>query len=110
MVEELWAPKLKQAIEKLHKPAGWVHLFAIGKDGGPHVTPMMMGIHDAGLLFSLTGKQKQRNMERDPRVCVAISTADSMAHISVWGTNGYSSWELLLCLLYGQKSPVYRRS
>ncbi len=37
-------PKLRAAIEALHDPAGWVHLATIGHDGGPHVTPMMMGL------------------------------------------------------------------
>ncbi|MFO1426067.1 MAG: pyridoxamine 5'-phosphate oxidase family protein [Steroidobacteraceae bacterium] len=79
-------PKLLAAIRQLHQPADWVHLSTIGRDGGPHVTPMMMGVHDPWLLFSLTGKQKIRNMERDPRACVAISRPGSMAHVIVWGT------------------------
>ena len=79
-------PKLLAAIRQLHQPADWVHLSTIGRDGGPHVTPMMMGVHDPWLLFSLTGKQKVRNMERDPRACVAISRPGSMAHVIVWGT------------------------
>ena len=66
-------PALRSAIEKLHGPADWVHLSTIDRDGGPHVTPMMMGLQDPWLLFSLTGKQKVRNLERDPRACVAIS-------------------------------------
>jgi general stress protein 26 len=79
-------PKLLKAIETLHGPADWVHLATTGRDGGPHVTPMMMGVQDPWLLFSLTGKQKIRNMERDPRACVAISKPGTMAHVVVWGT------------------------
>lgn len=79
-------PKLLQAIAKIHAPADWVHLATVGRDGSPHVTPMMMGVHDPYLLFSLTGKQKVRNMERDPRACVAISKPVTMAHVMVWGT------------------------
>jgi general stress protein 26 len=79
-------PKLLKAIETLHAPAEWVHLSTIGHDGGPHVTPMMMGVKDPWLLFSLTGKQKIRNMERDARACVAISRPTTMAHVIVWGT------------------------
>jgi PPOX class probable F420-dependent enzyme len=78
-------PKLLNAIERLHAPADWVHLATIGRDGGPHVTPMMMGLRDPHLLFSLTGKQKVRNLERDPRACVAISKPGTMAHVIVWG-------------------------
>lgn len=79
-------PQLLAAIRKLHSPADWVHLSTIGRDGGPHVTPMMMGVRDPYLLFSLTGKQKVRNLERDPRACVAISKPVTMAHVIVWGT------------------------
>ena len=78
--------KLLQAIEKLHQPADWVHLATVGRDGGPHVTPMMMGVKAPNLLFSFTGKQKVRNLERDPRGCVAISRPGTMAHVMVWGT------------------------
>ena len=78
--------ELVDAIRAVHEPAAWVHLSTIGKDGEPHVTPMMMGIHERGLLFSMTGKQKKRNIERDPRACVAISKPVSMAHVIVWGT------------------------
>jgi len=79
-------PKLRKAIETLHEPADWVHLATTNRTGEPHVTPVMMGVHDQGLLFSLTGKQKRRNMERDPRACVAISKPVTMAHVIVWGT------------------------
>jgi len=79
-------PTLHAAILKLHDPASWVHLSTIDRDGGPHVTPMMMGLTDTHLLFSLTGKQKVRNLERDPRACVAISKPVTMAHVIVWGT------------------------
>jgi PPOX class probable F420-dependent enzyme len=77
---------LLAAILQLHDPAGWVNLATIGKDGGPHVTPMMMGLQEPYLLFSMTGKQKIRNLERDPRACVAISKPVTMAHVIVWGT------------------------
>ena len=56
--------KLIQAINKIHEPDGWVHFSTIGPDGGPHVTPLMMGIHEEGLLFSFTGKQKKKPRKR----------------------------------------------
>jgi len=84
-------PALKAAIETLHDPASWVHLSTIDHDGGPHVTPMMMGLTDTHLLFSLTGKQKVRNLERDPRACVAISKPVTMAHVIVWARSR-SAW------------------
>jgi general stress protein 26 len=78
-------PELLTALRILHKPAGWVHLATIGRGGWPHVAPMMMGVRDDVLLFSLTGKQKKRNIERDPRASVAISRPEDLAHIIVWG-------------------------
>ncbi|GIS85449.1 MAG: hypothetical protein CM1200mP17_00170 [Woeseia sp.] len=78
--------KLIQAIKKIHEPDGWVHFSSIGPDGGPHVTPLMMGIHEEGLLFSFTGKQKKRNLERDPRACVSISKPVTFGHVIVWGS------------------------
>ena len=77
--------KLFAAIESLHAPSDWVHLATVLKDGSPHVTPMMMGVDAPYLLFRLTGKQKVRNLERDPRACVAISKPTVMAHVIVWG-------------------------
>ena len=77
--------KLIDAIKKIHKSDEWVHFSSIGPDGGPHVTPLMMGIHEEGLLFSFTGKQKKRNLERDPRYCVSICKPVVMSHVIVWG-------------------------
>ena len=101
-------PKLHAAIVSLHDPAGWVHLATIGRDGGPHVTPMMMGLTDTHLLFSLTGKQKVRNLERDPRGCVAISKPVTMAHVIVWGTieirvdaEAQQLWEAMITRAFG---------
>ena len=101
--------KLHEAIQKLHEPSAWVHLSTIGPDGGPHVTPMMMGLHDDYLLFSLTGKQKVRNVERDPRACVAISRPVTMAHVIVWGTiqlrwddDAQRLWEAMITRAFGE--------
>ena len=100
---------LRDAIEAVHEPAAWVHLATIGRDGGPHVTPMMMGLHEEGLLFSMTGKQKKRNVERDPRACVAISKPVSMAHVIVWGTiemrhddAAQQIWETMIRSAFGE--------
>lgn len=77
--------ELKRALAMLHTRGGWVHLGTVGKDGWPHVTPVMMGIRDDLCLFSITGKQKKRNIERDPRVCVELSHPGDFFHIVMWG-------------------------
>jgi general stress protein 26 len=77
---------LRHALGVLHTPGGWVHLATIGKEGWPHVTPMLMGVRDDGqILFSLTGKQKKRNLERDNRACVELSRPGDTAHAIMWG-------------------------
>jgi general stress protein 26 len=103
-------PELREAIETLHSPAEWVHLATVGPDGGPHVTPMMMGLKDPYLLFSFTGKQKIRNLERDPRACVAISRPVTMAHVIVWGTvviryddEAQAIWEQMISDAFGEE-------
>jgi len=101
--------KLRDAISTVHAPDAWVHLATIGADGGPHVTPMMMSLHEDVLLFSMTGKQKKRNVERDPRACVAISKPVSMAHVIVWGTiamrhddEAQQIWENMIRSAFGE--------
>lgn len=78
-------PSLKRAIRAIHPVDGWVHLGTLGPDGGPHVSPMMMGVRDQHLIFSITGKQKKRNIERDTRACVSMCQPGTMAHVIVWG-------------------------
>lgn len=77
--------ELVRALGLLHTRGGWVHLGTVGKDGWPHVTPVMMGIKDDVCLFSITGKQKKRNIERDPRVCVELARAQDFFHVVMWG-------------------------
>jgi general stress protein 26 len=108
-------PRLKKAIETVHAPGDWVHFATIGRDGGPHVTPLMMGIKDPYLLFSLTGKQKVLNIERDPRACVAISRPVTMAHVIVWGTmqlrwdeEAQAIWEEMITNAFGPEGLAKR--
>jgi len=77
---------LREKLEKIHPVDGWVHLGTVGPGGAPHVTPVMMGIGDNELLFSLTGKQKKLNIKRDNRACISIAQPVTMAHVIVWGT------------------------
>ena len=105
--------ELRQAIEKIHPVDGWVHLATIGPGGSPHVAPMMMGLGDGALLFSLTGPQKKRNIERDPRVAVSLAQAGTLAHVIVWGVmvmrhdaEAQDLWEALLRNAFGGSRPA----
>ncbi len=107
--------RLAAAIRAIHAPDDWVHLATIGPDGGPHVTPMMMGIGPDGLLFSLTGKQKKRNLERDPRACVSIARPGALSHVIVWGTlalrhdaEAQQLWEDLIRGAFGEAGLAQR--
>lgn len=86
-------PELFEAVERLlgPNPAHWVTVATVARDGGPHATPMVLGWDRESLYLSLTGKQKVRNLERDPRVCVSISRDEDLAHAVVWGTVAMSS-------------------
>jgi general stress protein 26 len=109
-------PELLEALRTIHSPAGWVSLGTISKGGGPHVTPVMMGVGADVLLFSLTGKQKKRNIERDPRVCVALSRAVDLAHVVVWGemqlrhdAEAQALWDGLIEGAFGAEGLASRR-
>lgn len=107
--------RLVEAIRAIHAADDWVHLATIGPDGGPHVTPMMMGIGPEGLLFSLTGKQKKRNLERDARACVSIAQPGALSHVIVWGTmtlrhdaEAQQLWEALIRGAFGEAGLAQR--
>ena len=109
------SPDLAAAIRAIHPPDGWVHLATVAPDGGPHVTPVMMGLHTDGLLFSLTGAQKKRNLQRDPRACVSISREASLAHVIVWGTielrhdaEAQKLWDNLIISAFGENGFAQR--
>ncbi len=78
--------KLRSAISAVCRPGDWASLATIGPQGWPHVTPMLVGLGPDVLYFSLTGKQKKRNVQRDIRACVSFSRSGELAHVIVWGT------------------------
>lgn len=108
--------ELVAAIEKIHTPAGWVHLATIGRYGSPHVAPMMMGLGDGVLLFSLTGKQKKRNLERDQRATVSLAQAGTLAHVIAWGSiemrhddEAHGLWADMIKKAFGDSGYVDRK-
>lgn len=67
-------------------PAHPVTVATVGPDGGPHATPMVLGWDRDHLYLSLTGKQKLRNLQRDPRLCISVARDEDLAHAVIWGT------------------------
>ncbi|KOV35376.1 oxidoreductase [Streptomyces sp. XY431] len=53
------------------------HIWYVGTvnaDGSPHVSPMWVGLEGDLLLFNTSvGRVKERNLRRDPRVCLSLA-------------------------------------
>jgi PPOX class probable F420-dependent enzyme len=77
--------RLVWALERLSAPGRWATLATLGSDGWPHATPVLAGVVDTSLVASVTGRQKQRNLARDPRAALVFAIDGSMAHVVVWG-------------------------
>ena len=62
--------------ERIEAPHLW-YVATVDADGAPHVSPMWVGL-DGDLVFFNTavGRVKERNLRRDPRVC--LSQADQV--------------------------------
>jgi len=59
------------------KPA-FAHLATLMPDGTPQVTPVWVDLQDGLVVVnSAKGRQKDRNLRRDPRVALAISDPDN---------------------------------
>ena len=77
---------------------------------------MMMGLGDGVLLFSLTGQQKKRNLERDPRATVSLAQAGTLAHVIAWGTieirhdtEAHALWGEMIKRAFGDSGYVDRK-
>ncbi|MFG3016296.1 PPOX class F420-dependent oxidoreductase [Streptomyces cinerochromogenes] len=61
----------QQIRERIEAPEIW-YVATVDADGAPHVSPMWVGL-DGDLVFFNTavGRVKERNLRRDPRVCLS---------------------------------------
>ncbi|MFD9816614.1 PPOX class F420-dependent oxidoreductase [Streptomyces sp. NPDC059080] len=59
----------------------------IGPDGSPHVSPMWVGLDgDLLLINTSVGRVKERNLRRDPRVCLShADAADPYDRVQIRG-------------------------
>lgn len=61
----------------IFKKKAFAHLSTLMPDGSPQVTPVWVSHQDGFILInSAEGRQKDLNMERDPRVAVSIQDPD----------------------------------
>lgn len=58
-----------------------VYLSTLMPDGSPQVTPIWVEVRDGKLLMNTAeGRQKTKNMRRDPRVAIAVQDPDDPYH------------------------------
>jgi PPOX class probable F420-dependent enzyme len=54
------------------------HLATVGPDGAPHSVPVWIGTRGEQIVFITgPGSRKARNLRRDPRVALSLTTADN---------------------------------
>ncbi|WP_406195474.1 PPOX class F420-dependent oxidoreductase [Kitasatospora sp. NBC_01560] len=63
------------------------YVATVNADGSPHVSPMWVGTEGGLLLFNTSvGRVKERNLRRDPRVCLShADAADPYDRVQIRG-------------------------
>lgn len=70
-------PLLEEYVDLFTKKA-FAHIATLMPDGSPQVTPVWVDYEDGFILVnSARGRQKDRNIRRDPRVAIAILDPDN---------------------------------
>lgn len=78
------------------------HLATVLPDGSPHCVPLWIGTHDDRIVF-LTGpdSRKARNLRRDPRVALSLTSADNpfepiivRGRVTAW-LEGDAAWTVI---------------
>jgi PPOX class probable F420-dependent enzyme len=79
---------LPESVKALLDAPTFVTVTTVGKDGSPHSTVLWIKRDGDDVLFStVRGRQKTRNMERDPRVSVCgYDPANPYSYFTVSGT------------------------
>lgn len=71
------ATSIPEKFEDLFEKRAFGHLATLMPDGSPQVTPVWVDYDGECILInSVKGRQKDRNMERDPRVAISIQDPD----------------------------------
>ena len=70
--------KLTPAQRALVEGPNLAHFVTLMKDGSPQVTPVWVDCDDTHILINTAeGRQKPRNLARDPRVALSIAAQDN---------------------------------
>jgi PPOX class probable F420-dependent enzyme len=71
------AAQLPEVAQKLFREPNFAHLATIMPDGSPQVTPVWVDIDEKFILVNTAeGRQKPRNIRRDPRVAIDVVSRD----------------------------------
>jgi PPOX class probable F420-dependent enzyme len=64
------------------------HVATVNRDGSPQVTLVWVDVEDGDLVFNTAfGRQKVRNLERDPRIAVSVQHPERpRQYIAIHGT------------------------
>jgi PPOX class probable F420-dependent enzyme len=66
---------LSEGVKKLFSEPNFAHVATLMPDGSPQVTPVWVDLKDGRILVNTAeGRVKPRNVRRDPRVAVSITS------------------------------------
>jgi PPOX class probable F420-dependent enzyme len=72
------AGQISQGVKKLFEEANVGHLATVMPDGSPQVTPVWVDFDGEHILVNTAeGRQKPRNIRRDPRVAISVTREGS---------------------------------
>jgi PPOX class probable F420-dependent enzyme len=79
--------KLSEEARKLFEDRNFAFVATVMPDGSPQVSPVWVDLEDGRILVNtVLGRQKERNMRRDPRVAVSVFDHDDPErHVDVRG-------------------------
>jgi PPOX class probable F420-dependent enzyme len=109
---------LSGAVVDLLRSKAFAYIATLLGDGAPHVTETWIDTDGAHVLLNtIVGYQKQRNLERDPRIALVVSKPDDQArHVAIRGrvvsmtTEGaYDHIETLSERYFGTPYPMHHR-
>ncbi|PWW66490.1 PPOX class F420-dependent oxidoreductase [Actinokineospora spheciospongiae] len=93
---------LTPAVRRALDGTSLAHLATVLPDGSPHTTPLWIGTHDDHVVF-FTGpdSRKARNLRRDPRVALSLTTPDNpyepitvRGRVTTW-LDGDAAWAII---------------
>jgi len=72
------AGQMSEGVKKLFEEANFGHLATVMPDGSPQVTPVWVDFDGRHILVNTAeGRQKPRNIRRDPRVAIDVTRQGS---------------------------------